>query len=58
MKVGDLVESTKFATKHGIGIIIGSHMVNERDISFFILWNDGDRAWQTPRQLEIINESR
>jgi len=37
VKVGDLVESTKFATKHGIGIIIGSHMVNERDISFFIL---------------------
>jgi len=58
LKAGDLVKSTRFATKHAIGIIIGSYMVNQRDISFFILWNDGERRWQTPRQLEILSESR
>ena len=57
MKIGDLVKSTRFVAKPGVGIIIGSYSLDKRDITYSILWGDGKQGWQTPRQLELVGES-
>ena len=58
MKIGDLVKSTRFATNHGLGIIVRVCMFTTEAATYHILWNNGDLAWQTPRQLELVSENR
>ena len=68
MKVGDLIKPTDYGTpSFGLGIVVVVDNVaiaainfeySSRRYVYLIQWSNGRQSWQTPRQIEVINESR
>jgi len=62
LKVGDLIKPTDYWYRNnwetpsfGLGIVVA---VAVSIPAYLIQWSNGRQSWQTPRQIEVINESR